>query len=73
MGSSTPDDAAHALAEAALNVAKRRAKELDRAYEAVVEGRADDLLAVMRVYFGLEEDDAAGDRAAPRLDRSAGH
>lgn len=61
-------DVSLALAEAALSVAHRRAKLLDRVTAALVEERTEDALRLMRVYCGLEEEDAESDRTPARLD-----
>lgn len=50
------DPAARALADAALSVAKRRSKLLDRITAALAEERTEDALRLMRVYCGLDEE-----------------
>lgn len=46
-----------ALAEAALRVARRRAKLLDRMKAALLEGDTEEVLHLARVLTGLEEDE----------------
>ena len=58
-GSLMADPAARALAEAAMTVARRRAKVLDRMKAALLAGDSEEALRLARVLTGLEEDEPA--------------